>query len=106
MRMRIAARRSVGLGAALLVVMAGCADLAPLQARLDDLQSRVERLEAESAKSAAGTAAAQGASAKADQTATQAMRAAKANANAIAALEEKIDRMFKRPPANSGAPTT
>jgi len=51
----------------------------------------------QSSKAAAATGAAQVASAKADQTATQAMRSANMNANAIASLEDKIDRMFKRP---------
>jgi outer membrane murein-binding lipoprotein Lpp len=100
MRTIIAACRSMRLGVALLAGLAGCTDLTPLQARLDDLQSRMDKLEMEYAKSAAGTAAAQGTSAKADQTATQAIRAATMNANAIAALEDKIDRMFKRTPSN------
>lgn len=100
MRIIIAACRSMRLGAVLLVGLAGCTDLTPLQARLDDLQSRIERLEAQSAKAAAAMAAAQGASAKADQTASQAMHAANVNADAIAALEDKIDRMFKRPTSN------
>ncbi len=100
MRTIIVTSRTMRLGVLVLVGLNGCTDLAPLQARLDDLQSRIERLEAQSAKSATATAAAQGASAKADQTATQAMLAAEVNANAIAALEDKIDRMFKRPTSN------
>lgn len=104
MRMTIAARRSTRLGVALLVGLTGCTDLSPLQARLDDLQARMDRLEMASAKATAATAAAQGASAKADQTAGQAIRAAKANANAIASLEDKIDRMFKRPPPKADSP--
>ena len=99
MRMTIATCRSMRLSVALLVGLTGCTDLAPLQARLDDLQSRVDRLEMESANAAAATAATQAASDKADQTATQAMDAAKANSTAIGALEDKIDRMFKRPPS-------
>jgi hypothetical protein len=100
MRTILATSRTLRLGVVLLVGLTGCTDLTPIQARLDDLQSRIERLEAQSAKAAATTAAAQGTSAKADQTATQAMRAAEVNANAIAALEDKIDRMFKRPTSN------
>jgi hypothetical protein len=95
--MTIAACRSVHLGVALLVGLTGCTDLAPLQARLDDLQARMDKLEMQSAKANAATGAAQVASARADQNATQAMRSAKVNANAIASLEDKIDRMFKRP---------
>lgn len=85
------------LGVALLVGLTGCSDLTPLQARLDDLQARMDKLEMQSSKAAAATGAAQAASAQADQTATQAMRSAKVNADAIASLEDKIDRMFKRP---------
>jgi hypothetical protein len=98
MRMTIATCRSVRLGVALLIGLTGCTDLTPLQARLDDLQARMDKLETASAKETAATTAAQGTSAKADQTASQAMRAAKVNANAIASLEDRIDRMFKRPP--------
>ena len=97
MRMTIAACRSMPLGVALLVGLTACTDLTPLQARLDDLQARMDKLEMQSAKATAATTAAQAASAKADQTAAQAMRSAKVNANAIASLEDKIDRMFKRP---------
>jgi altronate dehydratase len=97
MRMTIAACRSMPLGAALLVGLTACTDLTPLQARLDDLQARMDKLEMQSAKASTATAAAQVTSAKADQTAAQAMRSAKVNANAIASLEDKIDRMFKRP---------
>src|SRR5271163_722076 len=93
----MAACRSMGLGVALLAGLTGCTDLTPLQARLDDLQARMDKLEMQSSKAAAATGAAQVASAKADQTATQAMRSANMNANAIASLEDKIDRMFKRP---------
>ncbi len=90
---------SMRLGVALLVGLTGCTDLTPLQARLDDLQARMDKLEMQSAKATAVTGATQAASAKADQTAAQAMHAAKVNANAIASLEDKIDRMFKRPPS-------
>jgi hypothetical protein len=93
----IAARCSLRVGVALLVGLTGCTDLTPLQARLDDLQARMDKLEMQSAKATAATATAQVASAKADQTAAQAMHAAEVNANAIASLEDKIDRMFKRP---------
>jgi hypothetical protein len=97
MRTTIVARRSMRLAVALLVGLTGCTDLAPLQARLDDLQTRMDKLEMQSATAAAATTAAQAASAKADQTAAQAVRSGKVNANAIASLEDKIDRMFKRP---------
>jgi Alanine-zipper, major outer membrane lipoprotein len=99
MRTTMATCRSMRLGVALLVGLTGCTDLAPLQARLDDLQSRMDRLETESANAAATTTAAQVASAKADDTAIQAMDAAKVNTNAIGSLEDEIDRMFKRTPS-------
>jgi Alanine-zipper, major outer membrane lipoprotein len=99
MRMTIANCRSMRLGVALLVGLTGCTDLAPLQARLDDLQSRMDRLETESANAAAATATAQVASDMAEQTATQALDAAKASSTATGSLEDKIDRMFKRPPS-------
>jgi hypothetical protein len=99
MRMTVAACRSMPLGVALglLIGLTACTDLTPLQARLDDLQARMDKLEMQSAKATAATTAAQAASAKADQTSAQAMHSAKVNANAIASLEDKIDRMFKRP---------
>src|ERR1700722_13468897 len=97
LRTTIAACRSMRLGVALLAGLTGCTDMEPLQARLDALQARMDKLEMQSAKATAATGAAQAASAKADQTATQAIRSAKVNANAIASLEDKIDRMFKRP---------
>jgi hypothetical protein len=87
------------LGVALVVGLTGCTDLAPLQARLDDLQSRMDRLEMESANTAAAAAAAQATSDKAYQTTTEAIDAAKANSTAIGSLADKIDRMFKRPPS-------
>jgi hypothetical protein len=98
MRVTIATCRTMGLVVTLLVGLTGCADVAPLQARLDDLQSRMDRLETESAHAAAAAAAAEVSSAEADQNTTQAMDAAKENADAIRSLEDKIDRMFKRPP--------
>ena len=87
----------LGVALGLLIGLTACTDLTPLQARLDDLQARMDKLEMQSAKATAAIAAAQVASAKADQTAAQAMHSAQVNANAIASLEDKIDRMFKRP---------
>jgi altronate dehydratase len=103
-RMTMATSRSARLGVVLLVGLSGCTDLAPLQARLDDLQARMDRLETESVNAAAATAAAQATSDKADRAASEAADAAKTNANAIEALADKIDRMFKRPPPKEEPP--
>jgi len=92
---------------AALAVMAGCTDLKPLQAQVDDLKSQVGKLSSDAAankaaadassKSAAAAAAAASQSAAAAQnTANQALAAAKAAQSGVDALNEKIDRMFKR----------
>jgi ubiquinone biosynthesis protein UbiJ len=92
---------------AALAVMAGCTDLKPLQAQVDDLKSQVGKLSSDvaankaaadtSSKSAAAAAAAASQSAAAAQnTANQALAAAKAAQSGVDALNEKIDRMFKR----------
>ena len=95
---------------AALAVMAGCTDLKPLQAQVDDLKSQVGKLSSDvaankaatdtSSKSAAAAAAAAAAAsqsaAAAQNTANQALAAAKAAQSGVDALNEKIDRMFKR----------
>jgi hypothetical protein len=86
-----------------LVLSAGCTDLKPLEARLDDLQNQVTALHAEIAKSANNAAAANKAtSASASAAAAdakQALSVGEANAKGIEAVNAKIDQMFRKRPA-------
>jgi hypothetical protein len=88
---------------AVVVGMAGCTDLKPLQAQVDDLKAQVAKLggDLSSARSSADQAnsAAQSASqaaSGAQSTANQALAAAHASQSCCDATNEKIDRMFKR----------
>jgi murein lipoprotein len=89
--------------AAAVVGLAGCTDLKPLQAQVDDLKAQVAKVSADtsSAKSAADQANAAASSASqsaagAQSTANQALAAAHASQSCCDATNEKIDRMFKR----------
>jgi murein lipoprotein len=92
--------------AAVLVVvsgLAGCTDLKPIQAQIDDLKSQVAKNttdlsavkstadRANSAAQSAGQAAS-----GAQSSANQALAAAHASQSCCDATNEKIDRMFKR----------
>jgi murein lipoprotein len=91
--------------AALVVVigLAGCTDLKPIQAQIDDLKSQVAKNaadvsavkstadQANSAAQSAGQAAS-----GAQSSANQALAAAHASQSCCDATNEKIDRMFKR----------
>ncbi len=86
-----------------IVFASGCTDLKPIQAQLDDLKSQVGKLSpqiasAESqADGAAGTAHSAAAAAQhAQSTADTAKATANNNQQAIEAINEKINRMFKR----------
>jgi outer membrane murein-binding lipoprotein Lpp len=88
---------------AVVVALAGCTDLKPIQAQIDDLKSQVSKLQSEvqGANSAAAQASSQAQSAStaaagAQSTANQALAAAQAAQAAVDATNEKIDRMFKR----------
>jgi outer membrane murein-binding lipoprotein Lpp len=95
---------------AVLTGLAGCADLKPLQADVDQLKSQVSRLQTdiqaakESADAAARAAsAAQHSADQANQaaraaqsTASQALTAANAAQASSDATNEKIGRMFKK----------
>ncbi|HEY3654081.1 MAG TPA: alanine-zipper protein [Steroidobacteraceae bacterium] len=89
--------------AALCVAFAsGCTDLKPVKAQLDDLQSQVSKLSPQigsvdsQAIAAAGSARSAAATAqRAQSTADTAGATAKRNQQAIEAINEKIDRMFK-----------
>ncbi len=88
---------------AVVIALAGCTDLKPLQAQVDDLKSQVSKLQSDvqGANSAAAQASSQAqaantAAAGAQSTANQALAAAQAAQAAVDATNEKIDRMFKR----------
>jgi hypothetical protein len=99
--MRSTSAPKAPLAAACLIILAGCADLGPIQARIDDLQSQLAKLQTDTARAvAAASTTAANASSAADgaQTAVNQVKSAtQANSAAVAALDEKIDRMFKRP---------
>jgi outer membrane murein-binding lipoprotein Lpp len=87
-----------------LIALAGCASEEPMRAELDDLKSKVERLQADQAKTARDAAKAVSASSAANRaqaTADKAAASAQTTAEALAALDQKIDRMFKRPASKS-----
>ena len=91
------------LAVACVVAFAGCTDLKPIQAQIDDLKSQVSKLQSDTAKAlndaaAANAAAAnaQSAASGAQSTANQALATGQSNSMAIDALNEKIDRMFKK----------
>jgi outer membrane murein-binding lipoprotein Lpp len=88
---------------AAFTMLAGCQDLKPLQADVDNLKQQVSRLQADlaAAKSSAdaANAAAQSASSTASgaqSAANQALAAAQASQSCCDATNEKIDRMFRR----------
>jgi uncharacterized protein (DUF1501 family) len=83
-----------------LIASAGCVSEKPIRVELDDLKSRIEQLQIEEAKTARDAARAVSAASavnRAQVTADKAAASAQANAEAIEALDQKIDRMFKRP---------
>ncbi len=96
---------SVVTAAAAVAVMglAGCTDLKPIQAQIDDLKAQVAKVggDASAAKSAADSAnssaqSAGQAASGAQSTANQALAAAHASQSCCDATNEKIDRKFKR----------
>jgi type II secretory pathway component PulM len=89
---------------AFLAMTAACTDLKPMEARIDDLQEQVNKLQAELAKSSSTASNANkvtGASASAASgAANKALSIGESNTAAIEALNAKIDQMFKRRPAD------
>jgi hypothetical protein len=88
---------------AVVIGLAGCTDLKPIQAQIDDLKSQVAKnaTDVSAVKSAADQAnsAAQSAgqaASGAQSTANQALAASHASQSCCDATNEKIDRMFKR----------
>jgi Alanine-zipper, major outer membrane lipoprotein len=86
-----------------LTMFAGCTDLKPIQSQIDDLKSQVGKAQSDASKAlsdgaAADHAAASAASAAAgaQSTANQALSNSQSNSTAIEAINEKIDRMFKK----------
>lgn len=93
----------VGAIALGLAMAAGCTDLKPLQAQIDDLKSQISKVGSDQAgmKSAVDSAsrsaaAAQTAAQQAQSKADSAAAAGQANAQCCEATNEKIDRMFKK----------
>jgi len=95
--------RKVTAVLAVVAAVAGCTDLKPIQAQIDDLKSQVAKNtadvstvkstadQANSAAQSAGQAAG-----GAQTTANQALAAGHASQSCCDATNEKIDRMFKR----------
>jgi outer membrane murein-binding lipoprotein Lpp len=88
---------------ALLVAVAGCTDIKPMQAELEELKTQVSQLQAELAKSSGMTPANRATAASvsaASSTANKALSISESNTAAIDALNAKIDQMFKKSPPN------
>jgi len=89
---------------AFLIITAGCTDLKPMEARMDELQQQVNKLQADIAKSASNAAAANQATAAsasaASNDAKQALSIAESNTAGIDKLNTKIDQMFKKRPTD------
>lgn len=99
-------RRAIAPVAAMSVCAvfgSGCTDLKPVQAQLDDLKAQLSQISpkvanADSRSLAAATSARSAASSaqQAQATADKANNMAKSNQQAIEAINEKLDRMFKK----------
>ncbi len=101
--MKLATTLKISAAAACLVAMAGCQDLKPIQAQIDDLKSQVSSMKGDIAKASSAAAAASSqaaaassAAAGAQSTANQALSTAQANSTAIETINQKLDRMFKK----------
>jgi hypothetical protein len=89
--------------AACMIAFAGCTDLKPIQAQIEDLRSQVGKLQGTTAKALSDAAAAKSqaasataAAAAAQKTADQALTNSQSNTMGIQAINDKIDQMFHR----------
>lgn len=86
-----------------LVLTAGCTDLKPMEAQIEDLQTQINKLQTELAKStntaAAANKATAASAAAASEGVKQALSIGESNTAAIDKLNAKIDQMFKKRPA-------
>ncbi|HEU4624493.1 MAG TPA: Lpp/OprI family alanine-zipper lipoprotein [Steroidobacteraceae bacterium] len=73
-------------------LLAGCTDLEPIQAQVDELKNQVARLQKDLQSARAEGAAAAESASSAQATASQALAAAQGT-------DDKIERMFRRRPA-------
>jgi hypothetical protein len=91
--------------AACLAAVAGCADVKPMQDQIDELKAKLDQLQKDNkaAEASAKAASANASVAGMQKALRQAQAANQSNANAIAALSERIDQMFKRPLAKQAA---
>jgi chromosome segregation ATPase len=100
--------KAVLLGISLAVV-SGCTDLKPLQDQIDDLTSRLDQLQRDTKSAARAANAATASATDMQKTIGQLESATQSNTEAITALSDKIDQMFKRPmtkqPAAGAGPT-
>jgi phage shock protein A len=98
--MKLTTTVKASIAAACMLAFAGCTDLKPMQAQIEDLKAQVGKLQSDTAKVTREAAAAKGqaasAAAKAQNTADQALANSQSNATGIQAINDKIDQMFHR----------
>jgi murein lipoprotein len=101
--MTLSTTLKASVAAACLIAFAGCTDLKPIQAQIDDLKAQVakntaddQHMQQEITAAQSAASAAQSAASAAQSTANQALSTAQSNSTAIEAINEKIDRMFKK----------
>ena len=99
-------KSSIGIkiaAVAVVAALAGCTNLKPIQAQIDDLKAQAGRnssdiaaLKAEQTQQNTQIAAAASAASAAQATANQALAAAQAAQAGVNDVNEKVDRMFQR----------